>query len=79
MALIRAFDHRPGGRVALRTEVECGWRVGEAGGKRLLHLETYGSEARDIPGKVSQSLELDIDGARELQRILRAAFPELAS
>jgi hypothetical protein len=77
MALIRRFEHTPGGRVAFRTEVECGWRVGDAGGRKLLHLETYGSKDRDIPGKVSQSLELDISGARELQRILRTAFPNL--
>ena len=77
MALIRGFEHRPGGRVAFRTEVDCGWRVGDAGGRRLLHLETYGSEERDIQGKVSQSLEFDLDGARELQRILRVAFPDL--
>lgn len=77
MALIRGFEHRPGGRVAFRTEVECGWRVSDADGKRLLHLETYGSDERDIPGKVSQSLELDLAGAQELLRILKTAFPDL--
>jgi hypothetical protein len=77
MALIRAFEHRQSGRVAFRTEVDCGWRVGDVAGRRLLHLETYGSNERDIPGKVSQSIELDINGARELQRILRTAFPGL--
>lgn len=77
MALIRRFEHSPSGRAPFRTEVECGWRVGEAGGRKLLHLETYGSEDRDIPGKVSQSLELDVNGARELQRILQTIFPGL--
>jgi hypothetical protein len=51
---------------------------GESHGKRLLHLETYGSDEREIPGKVSQAIEIDIDGARELQRILRTAFPGLS-
>lgn len=77
MALIRKFEHVPGGRVGFRTEVECGWRVGESRGRRLLHLETYGSDEREIRGKVSQAIEIDIEGARELQRILRTAFPGL--
>jgi hypothetical protein len=77
MALIRGFEHRPGGRIAFRTEVECGWRVADPDGRRLLHLETYGSRDRDIPGKVSQSLELDAAGARDLMHIIREAFPDL--
>lgn len=77
MALIRTFEHRPGGAVSFRTEVVCGWRIGETAAGRLLHLETYGSQDREIPGKVSQSVELDLNGARELQQILRDAFPGL--
>ena len=63
--------------MSFRSEVECGWTVGEVEGRTVLHLETYGSSARDIPGKVSQSIEVDAEGARELQRILRTAFPGL--
>jgi len=77
MAFIRRFESRPGVQVAFRTQVDCGWTVGEVDGHQILHLETYGSSSRDIPGKVSQSIEIDADGARELNRILRAAFPGL--
>jgi hypothetical protein len=77
MALIRRFERLPDGGVAFRTEVDCGWRVGNAGGHRILHLETYGSADRERQGKVSQAIELDEHGALEFQRILRAAFPGL--
>lgn len=77
MALIRSFEHKPSARVAFRTEVVCGWTTAGAGKDRVLHLETYGSSTREIPGKVSQSLELNQRGAQELLRILRHAFPNL--
>lgn len=75
MALIKSFTHRPGATVGFRTEVECGYATGTVKGRQVLHLETYGSSSRAIPGKVSQSLELDEQGARELIQILRDAFP----
>lgn len=75
MALIRTFEHRPSANLAVRSEVDCGWRAGDAGGRQILHLETYGSAARAIPGKVSQSIELDQAGAEELLRIIKKAFP----
>jgi hypothetical protein len=78
MALITRFVHRPGSAAGYRSEVECGYRVVNDGSKTLLHLETYGSSNRAIPGKISQSLQLDLDGARELRRLIDQAFPELA-
>jgi hypothetical protein len=78
MALIQKFERLHGGSVTFRTEVDCGWRVGDARGRRILHLETYGSPDRERQGKISQAIELDEERARELQRILREAFPRLA-
>ena len=75
MALIRSFRHRPEAGVGYRTEVDCGYSIGEARGRTILHLETYGSSTRQIPGKVSQSLELDEHAASTLLVILRRAFP----
>lgn len=75
MALIRKFTHRPAASTSFRSEVECGWAVGDHQGRRILHLETYGSAARAIPGKTSQSLELDEARAKEMLDIIRAAFP----
>lgn len=79
MALIKNFIARPEASVSFRTEVDCGYKVESLGDKTFLHLETYGSRARAIPGKVSQSLELDERGARELIRIIEDAFPQLVA
>jgi hypothetical protein len=77
MALIRSFVEKPHTTISWRSEVECGFTIGHRGDARILHLETYGSGSRQIPGKVSQSLELDEKGARELIRIMRRAFPRI--
>lgn len=77
MALITKFAERRSAKVGWRSEVECGYNVGEHDGRRVLRLETYGSSSRQIPGKVSQSIEIDEDAARELVRILHKAFPSV--
>jgi hypothetical protein len=77
MALIRRFVEKPHGSITWRSEVDCGFTIGHRDDRRVLHLETYGSGSRQIPGKVSQSLEIDEAGARELIRVLRRAFPAI--
>ena len=47
------------------------------GNKRYLQLDTYGSDNREFPEKVSQAIQLDEEGARQLLAIIRAAFPSL--
>jgi hypothetical protein len=44
-------------------------------GQTLLRLETYGSPGRQVPGKRSQSFELDRERASALVQILREVFP----
>lgn len=77
MGLIKRYIHRPDSQPNFRTEVECGWNAKRVDGRTLLRLETYGSADREVPGKRSQSLELDERAARELLEILRKAFPSL--
>jgi hypothetical protein len=77
MVFVRRFERLGAGRVGWRSEVECGWHVGTHDGKRVLRLESYGSEHRQNRDKASQALELDAVRARELQKILIGAFPEL--
>lgn len=74
MAFIRSFEHRPQANTSFRTEVDCGYKVGQAAGQRIIHFETYGSAEREVPGKSSQTFELDRDGAERLVKILREAF-----
>lgn len=78
MALITSFTHRPDSTPNFRTEVKCGWNAETRGGRTLLRLETYGSSNRVIPGKRSQSLELDQNAAQELATILASTFPDLS-
>jgi len=75
MALIARFKPLNKASGTFRSEVECGWAITERGGRRLLHLETYGSSSRQIPGKISQSLQLDETAARKLRDLIDQAFP----
>lgn len=75
MALVKRFEERPIEPKRIHGEVVCGYVSTDLQGRRILQLETYGSPDREIPGKVSQSLQLDEDGARELKRILEMSFP----
>lgn len=78
MARVVRFRELPrANRRMFRTEVDCGYRIVSEQGLRMLHLETYGSQDRQIPGKVSQSLQLDERAAAELLRLIREAFPHL--
>jgi hypothetical protein len=77
MARVRRFTElRSPGTSRLHTEVDCGYRFITIGGDILVQLETYGSDDRAIPGKISQSVQLDRAAAIELLSILRRAFPE---
>jgi hypothetical protein len=75
MALIREFQqiHKESNRV--HDAVECGWAIFEHRGATYLQLDTYGSRGRQIPGKVSQSIQLDAASAAELSRIIRRTYP----
>jgi hypothetical protein len=78
MARIIGFSRipSPSNRVH-RTQVECGYATIDSDGARYIQLETYGSGDRQIPGKVSQTLQLDSDAAAQLTKLLSKTFPEL--
>ena len=55
---------------------ECCYFVVETkNGRRLLTLETYGRDSRKMPGKVSQSIQFDEQGAKRLRELLDRVFP----
>jgi hypothetical protein len=79
LALITKFEPIGGGAPGrVHGAVGCGWAIFETAGRQYLQLDTYGSKARVMPGKVSQSIQLDENGARELMRLLTRAFPSLS-
>lgn len=79
MALIRQFREDSGSSARPHsTEVDCGWFVlSGSGDERLLQLNTFGSDDRQTAPSVSQTLQINETGARELMEILRAAFGDL--
>jgi hypothetical protein len=50
--------------------------VYEADGTKVLQIDTYDSQARKIPGKVSQSIRFSPEGLNQLKRILREHFED---
>jgi hypothetical protein len=77
MALISRFEERPLEPSRIHGPVLCGYKAVDIAGVRVLQMETYGSPDRAIPGKISQSLQLTQESARELKRILERSFPGL--
>lgn len=76
MAMVIGF--KPSKRQTFRvqpTSVICHYAVFEPdAGKRLLQLDTLGSRSREMPGKVSQTLQLDETRARILWTLLAEEF-----
>lgn len=77
MALITRFLHAPTANPAWRSETECGYRIADVGDRRVLHLETYGSAVRKVPGKGSQYFQIDEAAAKDLKALMARAFPHL--
>lgn len=78
MALIDSFEREHKERQSVHGAVACRYSVFADGeGNRFLQLDTYGSADRQLPGKVSQSLQLDEQGAAALLELIRDAFPQL--
>ena len=61
-----------------RTESICTFQtVSDIGGEVLLHIATYGSAERAMPGKASQQIQFTESGARDLLEAMLATFPAL--
>ncbi|GGR70351.1 hypothetical protein GCM10010220_22990 [Streptomyces parvulus] len=77
MALIKEFQSVSSESQRLHGPVTCGHRTFTTDGRRILQLDTYGSAERVIPDKISQSIQLDADSARELLKIITESFPDI--
>jgi hypothetical protein len=75
--IVRFKEIEATGRSRPHSEVDCGYSFLTATTGRVVQLDTYGSDSREIPGKVSQSFQVDRDGAAQLVAILQRAFPDL--
>lgn len=76
MAFVKGFVRAASETLRIQpTTVICRYKVGRvAEGAKVLQLDTHGSEIRELPGKVSQTLQLDEARARELWELLGTEF-----
>jgi hypothetical protein len=59
---------------SIHDEVEASYSAFERDGRVFVQIDTYGREDRQIPGKKSQTIQLDKEGAVTLVKILTDAF-----
>ena len=74
MGLIRKFTQKHRDRVSLHDEIEATYLSFERDGRLILQIDTYGRNTRQVPGKQSQTVQLDRQGAEALYSILRREF-----
>ena len=74
MALVRHFQKMDTERTSLHDDVEASYSTFERDGKGFVQINTYGRKTRMNPGKQSQTIQLDRDGAVQLISILQKAF-----
>lgn len=74
MALIRKLEKLDGERHQLHEEVEAKYATFTLDGKGFVQINTYGRPTREVPGKVSQSVQFDKSSAEQLVAILRKEF-----
>ncbi|WP_300013126.1 hypothetical protein [uncultured Roseobacter sp.] len=75
MAFVKRIERDDREITALHpTQLICRYIVSERNGKRLIQLNTHGSDDRDTPGKLSQTLQFDEQSAAELYQVLKREF-----
>ena len=74
MAVVTRIERDDRSLGAHPTRLVAKYIVAERDGKRVLQLNSYGSDERHVPGKLSQTLQFTEESAQQLYRILRAEF-----
>ncbi len=74
MALIRRFEPSSIQRPTLHDEIEGKIGVFKLEGRVLVQIDSFGRDSREIPGKKSQTIQLDREGAEQLYNTLKEAF-----
>ena len=75
MALVIKIEKGFKNRHSIHKKTECSYFiVYDKAGKKYLQLETTGSEDREIPGKVSQSIQFSPEAIKQLKELLSKEF-----
>lgn len=61
-------------RNSVHTKVTATYSVFDEGGNRYVQIDTYGKSDREIPEKISQSIQLDKESAKFLVNLLVNEF-----
>jgi HNH endonuclease len=79
MALVTSLEQSSKDRQSVHRPTRCLYTIVEGPeGQRFLQLDTVGSDNRDMPEKVSQSIQFDREAAGQLLVLIRSTFPDLA-
>jgi hypothetical protein len=73
VALIRSFTRKYMDRNALHDEIDATYTTFERDGRVLLQIDTWPRD-HEMPGKKSQTIQLDREGATALFDILKQEF-----
>lgn len=77
MAIVRKMSRISFERDAAHSEVNCTYSIVRGrDGEKFLQVDTYGSHARKLPGKKSQSIRLSKEALRTIQAVIKAEFDE---
>ena len=74
MALVRTFNRFHMDRNSIHDEIDAKYCVFDNDGRTFIQINTHGRKTREIPNKVSQSIQLDKTGAEVLFGILKREF-----
>jgi hypothetical protein len=74
MARIETFIPKKLDRVTLHDPISADVICFERDGRKLLQINTSGRKSREMPGKISQSIQLDEKSAAQLFQMLKEHF-----
>ena len=78
MALVTSIESVHKDRQTVHRPTRCLASVFDEGGHCFVQLDTYGSDDREHPEKVSQSIQFGKNAAADLLKLIRETFPDLA-
>jgi len=75
MALVQNIKEGYKDKEHIHGKTECSFYiVHDKAGRKYLQLDTYGSSNRQIPGKVSQSIQFSPEAIKQLKELILKKF-----
>ncbi|MEZ5995256.1 MAG: hypothetical protein R3C25_05840 [Hyphomonadaceae bacterium] len=74
MAMIQCFERKDLERNKIHDSIHATFTSFQDGDRKIVQIDTCGRSTRAIPGKKSQTIQLDEASARRLVEILRREF-----